>query len=303
MDFMEDSDEEPPPCRLDPIQSLEQGKFSNPIPCKPQLPSSEDKAWTATKSTSPKLVPILKHPGETPWATEATGQDRATKTKSLQQIITTNSKKDHTVRWVDGGTEDEPNDVKRLRVSPGSSDSTSDAMDVCDNQQATPIQTPMTTSDWKTRPGVCDPNKVANTEPDINFIIRNLLTANLIGLGDKLQFHWVTGEVLAEGWLTQDGILCHRCGGIVSCAEFAKCAGQQVQNPSAHICIIPRGQTGTWMSLHDLELTLYNLSSVGDVSEKQEANKLLRIPADAAAQVPPVGEGEPYDITLDMLFN
>lgn len=304
LDFMDNSDEEPPPSAPEPPQpqgSVRSGPFSLTPARKSKFSPAVEKVWTLCGSSGLRIVPIMRPSSHESWSTEFTVQKRAPKSRSLREILLSGPKQEFAVGWINGAMDGLPCTVKRLRVSPGSSDSTSEAMEVMEDGPGMPLAPSTLDRDWELRPGVCNPNKLMNREPEVTFVIRDLVSANLVHLGDKVQFRWVHGAVLAEGWLTRVGILCNRCGGVVSCTEFAKCAGRRVQNPSAHIYVVSLGESETWMSLHDLEITLYSMSSVADLSMKPVRQPMVRGRADGVNEH--TTGGGAYDITLDMLFN
>lgn len=97
---------------------------------------------------------------------------------------------------------------------------------------------------WKDRPGVCSPHEKRRNAGCR--IIKRLLKQRHVMLGERLW--WKQGNIraLAVGWVALDGILCGRCGWVVNVAEFAKCAGVEVDSPASFI------QASTGVSLGEL---------------------------------------------------
>ncbi|CAD7697725.1 unnamed protein product [Ostreobium quekettii] len=88
---------------------------------------------------------------------------------------------------------------------------------------------------WKARPGVCSPDIPKTCAPKASQIIAVLMKANLLTLGEKLQYKTKHGQLLAEGWVMWNGILCSRCGGVVGPTGFERCAGSLARRPCDHI--------------------------------------------------------------------
>ena len=64
---------------------------------------------------------------------------------------------------------------------------------------------------------------------------RYLLRLGLATLGEKVVYRGGRDKVMAEGWIANNGILCARCGYVVGCTEFEKCAGMRMRKPGKHI--------------------------------------------------------------------
>lgn len=80
--------------------------------------------------------------------------------------------------------------------------------------------------DWESRPGCCDPRITkfcrTTTENSIKFAhslfnfqlfsSRNYLLCGMATIGAKVFYVDGQNKTKAEGWITNDGILCSRCG-------------------------------------------------------------------------------------------
>ncbi|CAD7703822.1 unnamed protein product [Ostreobium quekettii] len=65
----------------------------------------------------------------------------------------------------------------------------------------------------------------AKARPAPPGVINLLMKANLLTLGDKVEYRDESGRVLIEGWVSWTGILCSRCAQIDDPAAFRQCAG------------------------------------------------------------------------------
>lgn len=105
-------------------------------------------------------------------------------------------------------------------------------------------------NDWESCPGVCKPGShrtgAANPPP----IISLLMKANLLMLGDKVEYKCESNKVLAVGWVTWSGILCSRCATVVGLSGFRRCAGDPDGRPVDHIYV------SSGYTLHSLAMRL-----------------------------------------------
>ena len=62
-----------------------------------------------------------------------------------------------------------------------------------------------------------------------------LVRLGMATLGEKVVYRGGRDKVMAEGWIANNGILCARCGYVVGCTEFEKCAGMRMRKPGKHI--------------------------------------------------------------------
>ncbi|GMH37316.1 hypothetical protein BSKO_05189 [Bryopsis sp. KO-2023] len=298
LNFTDNSDEEPP---LSAPEANRSGVFSPSPVRRSKFDPVVEKVLTLCKVNGLKVVRILKPSGGGNEGWDMVPK-RVPKTRSLREILARGPRTEYIIGLANRTTAELPSPVSSYQVSPGSSDSTSEAMDMIPGRVKILGGSAVIAHDWESRPGVCNPNKVCKHKMEVTFVIRDLVGANLIHLGDKVQFRWTNREVLAEGWLTRVGILCNRCGGVVSCSEFSRCAGRRVRNPSAYIYVVAHGDSDTWMSLHDLEITLYSMSTAVGPKRKMQN---LREGSEKFEEISgePAEEEGAYDITLDMLFN
>ena len=104
--------------------------------------------------------------------------------------------------------------------------------------------------DWELCPGVCNPGSHRTGAINPPPIISLLMKANLLMLGDKVEYKRESHKVLAVGWVTWSGILCSRCARVVGLSGFRRCAGDPDGRPVDHIYV------SSGYTLHSLAMRL-----------------------------------------------
>eukprot|EP00210_Caulerpa_lentillifera_P007279 g6961.t1 len=91
---------------------------------------------------------------------------------------------------------------------------------------------------WESRPGVCDPRVTKLCYNTSDNSIKDYLCSGMATIGAKVFYCDPNKKVKAEGWVTNVGILCSRCGYVLGSKEFKACSGVKWCDNRGHMLLI-----------------------------------------------------------------
>ncbi|GMH36947.1 hypothetical protein BSKO_04820 [Bryopsis sp. KO-2023] len=120
-------------------------------------------------------------------------------------------------------------------------------------------------------------------------IIVGMVKEGLVRMGDRVEYRSPPEQTLAEGWLTGNGIVCGRCGRVVTCSDFGRCAGKEGGGVGKEI-YLPSGE--------NLDDVLVRFLGQGCLTAEPIPSIIIKPTPVFAKQ----GADPDYDRTIDMLL-